>query len=78
MPTVLRKEGFRFFFYSNDHEPVHIHVEKEDHTAKFLLEPVQLIRSKGFNANEISNIRKLVIQEQHNFKQYWNEYFNNK
>ncbi|MBC7467314.1 MAG: DUF4160 domain-containing protein [Bdellovibrio sp.] len=27
MPTILRKNGFRFFFYSNEgEEPAHIHV----------------------------------------------------
>jgi hypothetical protein len=26
MPTVFTQGGFRFFFYSNDHEPVHVHV----------------------------------------------------
>ena len=26
MPTLLRKDGFKFFFYANEHEPKHIHV----------------------------------------------------
>ncbi|MGD9554716.1 MAG: DUF4160 domain-containing protein [Arcobacteraceae bacterium] len=30
MPTVLRVEGFRFFFFSDEHLPLHIHVEKGD------------------------------------------------
>ncbi|MCK4624971.1 MAG: DUF4160 domain-containing protein [Phycisphaerae bacterium] len=30
MPTVLRKSGYRFFFFSLEgFEPPHIHVEKE-------------------------------------------------
>ena len=40
MPTVFRERGFRFFFYSNEgspREPVHIHVEKADLEAKFLM-----------------------------------------
>ncbi|WP_284734689.1 DUF4160 domain-containing protein [Sphingosinicella terrae] len=31
MPTVFRRQGFRFFFYSNEGsplEPIHVHVEK--------------------------------------------------
>ena len=27
MPTVFIIEGFRFFFYSNDHAPLHVHVQ---------------------------------------------------
>ncbi len=34
MPTVLRKDGFKFFFYSNEHEPKHIHVLKGSGFAK--------------------------------------------
>ena len=37
MPTLLRVEGFRFFFYSNERqEPPHVHVEKGDGEAKLL------------------------------------------
>jgi Domain of unknown function (DUF4160) len=28
MPTLLIYEGFKFFFYANEHEPKHIHVLK--------------------------------------------------
>ncbi len=36
MPTVLRVDGFRFFFYSNEgNEPAHIHVQKAEKYAKF-------------------------------------------
>jgi len=35
MPTLLTIFGLRFFFYSLEHEPVHIHVENADGQAKF-------------------------------------------
>ena len=35
MPEVFRFFGFSFFFYSKEHEPVHIHVEGNDGMAKF-------------------------------------------
>ena len=28
MPTVLRKDGFNFMIYTDDHEPMHTHVKK--------------------------------------------------
>lgn len=28
MPTIFRKDGFRFFIYTDDHEPAHVHVLK--------------------------------------------------
>ncbi len=40
MPTVLRLQGFRFFFYSNENdEPMHVHVEKAEAVGKIWLEP---------------------------------------
>jgi hypothetical protein len=42
MPTVLRAGPYRFFFYAGDRdEPPHIHVERDDHTAKFWLDQVR-------------------------------------
>jgi hypothetical protein len=26
MPKIFEKEGYRFFFYSNEHRPIHVHV----------------------------------------------------
>ena len=38
MPTVLRWEAYRAFFYSNERgEPPHVHVRSGDHEAKFWL-----------------------------------------
>lgn len=77
MPTILIKDGYRFFFYSNDHEPVHIHIEKNNRTAKFNLSPIELVRSSKFNAKELKVMRKLVEENIDLFKIKWNEYFNN-
>ena len=41
MPTVFIIEGFRFFFYSNDHAPMHVHVQHAGGEAVFE------IRDKG-------------------------------
>ncbi|NBC58815.1 MAG: DUF4160 domain-containing protein [Bacteroidetes bacterium] len=78
MPTVLRIKGFRFFFYTNEHLPVHIHVEKENKTAKFNLEPIlELVYSRKFKASEISEMRKIVSDNQEFLIHQWNEYFGN-
>ncbi|WP_242457711.1 DUF4160 domain-containing protein [Pedobacter sp. BS3] len=29
--------GFRFYFFANDHEPIHIHIDKDGSHAKFNL-----------------------------------------
>ena len=76
MPTVSRIKGFRFFFFSNEaKEPVHIHVESDDKYAKFWLEPVRLAKSVGYSAKEMSEIRKLIVENADVFKRRWDEYF---
>jgi len=35
MPEVFRMFGMRFFFFANEHLPVHIHVENAEGRAKF-------------------------------------------
>jgi hypothetical protein len=77
MPTILIKNGFRFFFYSNEHLPIHVHIEKDNKTAKFNLENVELVKSRGFNAQDLKAIRIIISDNVEFFKDKWNEYFNN-
>ena len=39
MPTLLRLFGLRFFFYLDEHRPIHVHVEHGGKLAKIELEP---------------------------------------
>ncbi len=77
MPTVLRIDGYRFFFYSSDGpEPIHIHVEKGSAYAKVWISPIRLQYSHGFNNSQISKILKLVEQNNEIITEAWNEFFN--
>jgi hypothetical protein len=61
MPTVFRKNGYRFHFYSHEsNEPAHIHVEKAGKEAKFWLRPVRLAHNDGFSVRELRMIGELV------------------
>ena len=76
MPTLLRAEGFRFFFYSNERqEPPHVHVEKGDGEAKLWLEPVELAYSYGLTPAELRRVRELTFEHQTEFLGRWNEHF---
>ena len=76
MPTVLKVEGYRFFFYSNEgNEPPHIHISKGSGVAKFWLSPVELSASSGFNSKEQRRIRELTKEHEHDFIQAWKRYF---
>lgn len=76
MPTVMRIGPYRFFFYSSDgHEPRHIHVERNDATIKFWLDPVRLDRSIGFGSAEINVIQRHVHSHVADLRRSWDEYF---
>ncbi len=62
MPRIKRIPGpYRFFFTSFDcNEPPHVHVERENKTCKFWLEPLDLARSHGFSARELNIIRRII------------------
>ena len=76
MPTVLRIGRYRFHFFSNQrNEPAHIHIKDGERGAKFWLEPVELAANHGFRSYELTEIRRLVIENRVLFIERWYEYF---
>ena len=76
MPRIKRIPGpYRFFFTSFDcNEPPHIHVEQENKTCKFWLEPVGLVRNRGFSARELNIIRRLIQNNLAMIMEVWDEH----
>jgi hypothetical protein len=76
VPTVFVKEGFRFFFYSNDHEPMHVHVRKGDGEAVFNLEGgVELRESLGFKVQELRRAQALAEGHRQAIVDRWRDHF---
>jgi hypothetical protein len=76
MPTVLSSGPYRFYFHSHEpNEPPHIHVDRDDLSAKFWLQPVGLARNLGFSPKELRRLQKLVIRHQTAFLEAWHGYF---
>jgi hypothetical protein len=64
-PTVLQSGPYRFFFFASDrNEPVHVHVVRDEHAAKFWLSPVRLSYNYGFGTNELNRIERLVDEHE--------------
>lgn len=75
MPTVLRSDPYRFFYYAGDRaEPRHIHVERNYAVAKFWLEPVRLQQSVGFPRIELQRKHRLVLANRDTILRCWNAY----
>ncbi len=76
MPTVLRVGPYRFFFYSSDrNEPEHVHIERENNSAKVWLNPIRLQNSGGFSRIEINRILSIIHDYQIELLEAWNDFF---
>lgn len=76
MPTILREGPYRFYWFSHEPgEPPHVHVDRDECSAKFWLEPVALARNLGFPAAELRRLREIVETNQVLFREAWYGYF---
>jgi hypothetical protein len=76
MPTILFINGYRFFFYANEHLPVHIHISKGGASAKVNVVPeIDLVYNNGFKVREIKEVLELVIENRLYIIQKWYETF---
>jgi hypothetical protein len=62
MPTALRTGPYRFYFYSYEcGEPRHLHVDHENRSAKFWLDPdVTLAANHLYSCRELREIERLM------------------
>lgn len=81
MPELLRLFGLRFLFFSNDHDPIHVHVVKGKGKivakAKFNMNPVELVENQGLSASELKMAEAVIEENKDLFAERWNEFFNN-
>ena len=76
MPTVLRVDGYRVYFWSREpNEPPHVHVDKGGASAKVWLEPVALASNAGFPARELGDVLRLVRNHHPELLRAWHDFF---
>lgn len=75
MPTLLIQDGFKFFFYANEHLPMHIHVQKGSGYAKIDLINLA-VKENYFRSAEIKKVLEITRQHQADFVRKWHEFFN--
>lgn len=75
MPELFRLFGIRFFFFSNEHLPIHIHIENGDGDAKFEVKPIKLISNNGIKNKDIKLAESIIEENQEIIERRWNEYF---
>jgi hypothetical protein len=52
-----------------------MHVERDEHIAKFWLVPARLQSSRGFSRQELNRIQRLVEEHHAQLLESWNAYF---
>ncbi|MDR0863621.1 MAG: DUF4160 domain-containing protein [Candidatus Symbiothrix sp.] len=76
MPTLLILFGLRFYFYTRDHEPIHVHVESSDGEAKFEIEnEVILVSNKGLKRKDLKLAESILEENKENFINEWKKVF---
>lgn len=78
MPEIFIAFGFSFFFYSREHEPIHIHVEGKGGAARYVWDGVEFVRAEhhGLSKADIRKIEMMIDENSDIIVRYWNEYFN--
>ncbi|RJF87853.1 DUF4160 domain-containing protein [Oleomonas cavernae] len=78
MPTVLRLNGYRFYFYSHEpNEPPHVHIDKGGSSAKYWLEIPALARNLGFDARTLREMLEMVRHHRAMLLEAWHGHFSN-
>lgn len=79
MPVVFRWQGYRFFFFSNEGdplEPIHVHSRKGDKVAKCWVRPgVGLADSHGMTTTELKLLTQAVEAHAELIERRWHEHF---
>lgn len=75
MPTLFFAFGMRFFFYSNEHEPIHVHVTNADGEAKFSVEALRCIDNKGLKNKDLRLAKVLIEENKELILKAWHAHF---
>ena len=75
MPKIFEQDGYRFFFYSNEHRPIHVHVRYGSGEAVFeVAQGIELRESLGLKMRELARAQELAETHRELIIQKWYEH----
>ncbi len=75
MPKVFEKNGYTFFFYSNEHLPIHVHVRYGGGEAVFDVEnAVELRESQRMKVSELRKAQEMARENRSLILEKWYEH----
>jgi hypothetical protein len=85
MPEIYEYFGLIFYFYSNEHDPIHVHVKKGDKETIFeliifndVLTEIKIRRRRGkemLSANDESKTKDFILFYADDIVKKWIQYF---
>lgn len=75
MPTIFELFGLRFFFYADEHSPIHVHIVKGDAEAKIEIDPeIKLIYNHVLKAQDVRRAIRLAKMYKDDIIEIWCRY----
>ena len=75
MPTIFEIFGLRFFFYSDEHLPIHVHIEYGGNDAKIEIATRKVVQNRGLKPRELKKATQLVEMYEEEIIKAWHDYF---
>ena len=75
MPTLFIIFGIRFYFFSNEHLPVNVHIENADGRAKIQLDTLEIMKNSGIKSKDIHLAISIIEENKEIIAERWIECF---
>jgi Domain of unknown function (DUF4160) len=79
MPVIVRVQGLKFYFFSNEGPRPHIHVgldgAKGGPEIKIWIDTVEVAKVRGFSQKLVQKAEKFVLENKGFFLEEWENYF---
>lgn len=75
MPTLFEIFGIRFYFYSDEHLPIHVHIENGDGKAKVNICPeIEVVSNNGIKTKDIKKALVIIETYQDEITDAWRKH----
>jgi uncharacterized protein YpmS len=75
VPEIFRFRNIRFFFYSRDHKPIHVHIKHAENSVVINVDTLEVRDNHGFSTRELNLLKAKVSEHADLIKEMWNEHF---
>lgn len=76
MTELFRFLGIKFFVACNEQLPIQVHIENEDGTARFEVNPLKLIENNGIKNKEIYRAENIIEENTEVIVNHCKDHFN--